>query len=232
MNTELVIAIASFIGTFLIYLACSRLYAKVPWPILHPVLSAVTVLVLLLVLLDIPYEMYMMGARWIDVLLGPAVVALAYPLYTQRRLLVRYWKSVLSAVFASLLAGLVSIYVFALLAGIERQVLMSLFPKSITTPVAIQVSATLEGIPSMTVAFVMTAGFTGAIVGPAVLRFARVRSEASKGLALGSASHGVGLTKAAELGERPLSMGSVAMTLSAIFGAGVIPFIIYLFTAR
>ncbi|AQQ54948.1 hypothetical protein B0X71_01365 [Planococcus lenghuensis] len=227
----MLIAIASLIGTILIYLACSRLYMKIPLPILHPVLSSVAVLVLLLIGLDVPYETYMAGARWIDALLGPAVVALAYPLYTQRKLLVRYWKSVLSAVFASLLAGLGSIYVFAVFAGIEQQVLMSLFPKSITTPVAIQVSATLEGIPSMTVAFVMTAGFTGAIIGPAVLQVARVRSEASKGLALGSASHGVGLTKAAELGDRPLSMGSVAMTLSAIFGAGVIPFIIYLFTA-
>lgn len=220
-------ATAALAGTLLVYWGATRLYSKIPWPFLHPVLTTSFAIVLLLVLFQIPYDEYMTGGKWIDALLGPGVVALAYPLYTQRRILIKYWQSIIWGVLASLLSGMVSIFVFAKLAGLEDVLLMSLFPKSITTPVAIQVSDVLAGIPSMTVAFVMTAGFTGAIAGPAVMKLMRIRSGMSTGIALGSASHGVGLAKAAENGELSLSMGSVAMTLTAVIGSGLVPFVVY-----
>ncbi|WP_088009619.1 LrgB family protein [Indiicoccus explosivorum] len=225
---ELIAALVSVAGTLFAYRISSRLYEKFPLPLFHPVLTTCLILVLALVMLNVPYAVYMLGGKWIDELLGPAVVALAYPLYTQRMLLLRHWKAVLSGVAVSLAAGLITIWLFARLTDTGHEILLSMLPKSITTPVAIGVSAAIGGIPSMTVAFVMTAGFTGAVIGPAVLKLAGVKSETAVGLALGSASHGIGLTKAAESGDRPLSMGSVAMTLSAIFGAGAIPSAVYI----
>ena len=122
-----------------------------------------------------------------------------------------------------------SILLFAKLFQFENEMIHSILPKSITTPVAIQLSSALGGIPSLTAAFVMIAGFSGVILGPIVMKYTRIQSPLSKGLALGSASHALGVAKSTEYGELSLSMASVSMTLSAIAGSVVGPlFILFL----
>ena len=114
---------------------------------------------------------------------------------------------------------MVSGLLFAELFGISRSLILSIIPKSITTPVAIQIASGIGGVPSMTVVFVMIAGFSGVILGPLLLKWIRIRSSLGKGIAFGSASHALGTSKAMEYGELTVSMSSVSMTLCAVLGS-------------
>lgn len=203
-----------------------RLYSRFPKAYLHPVLTSTTILIVLLLLLNIPYERYMLGGAWIEKLLGPCIVALAYPLYNQRELVRKHLTTILLSVSAGLATAMISVVLFAKLFKVENEIIYSILPKSITTPVAIQVSATIGGIPSLTAAFVMIAGFSGVILGPIVMKYVHIDSPLSKGLALGSAAHALGAAKSSEYGEVSLSMASVSMTLSAIAGSIVGPLIV------
>lgn len=171
----------------------------------------------------------MIGGKWINSLLGPAVVALAYPLYKQREMLIKYSIPIIGGVFVGLFAGMISGLVFAEVFGIDRSLILSIVPKSITTPVAIQIATGLGGVPSMTVVFVMIAGFSGVILGPLLLKWIRIKSSLGKGIALGSASHALGTSKAFEYGELTVSMSSVSMTLSAVLGSVFGPIVVWLF---
>lgn len=125
--------------------------------------------------------------------------------------------------------GMISGLIFAEAFGIDHDLLLSILPKSITTPVAIQIAAGLGGVPSMTVVFVMIAGFSGVILGPLVLKWLRIRSSLGQGIALGSASHALGTSKALEYGELAVSMSSVSMTLCAVLGSFFGPLVVWLF---
>ena len=101
-------------------------------------------------------------------------------------------------------------------------------PKSLTTPVAMQVSESIGGIPPLTAVLVMLAGFVGAIIGPLIIKYGKIESAIARGVAIGSASHGVGLTCLQDYGEKELSVGSLAMGLSAVVGAFICPLFVYL----
>lgn len=225
--SEALIAILIIITTVLIYLAMNRIYVLFSSPFLSPILTTVLVIIALLICFHIPYDTYLMGGKWINYLLGPAVVALAYPLYNQRKVLRKFLFPIVSGVAMGLLAGMMSGSLLALLFGVSKDMLLSLLPKSITTPVAMEVSSELGGIPAITVVLVVIAGFVGSLLGPAFLKWSNIHSDMGRGIALGSASHALGTSKAAEYGELSFSMGSVSMALTAIFGAiigSIIPF--------
>ncbi|WP_210470415.1 LrgB family protein [Sporosarcina sp. 6E9] len=212
----------------MLYLTMRYTYARFPIAVLHPVLTSTTIIILLLLVLNVSYDSYMVGGEWLEMFLGPSVVALAYPLYKQRIVVLKYRNAILLGVASGLLTAMGSILLFAKLFRFENEMIHSIIPKSITSPVAIQVSAALGGIPSLTAAFVMIAGFSGVILGPLVMKYTRIQSPLSKGLALGSASHALGVAKSTEYGELSLSMASVSMTLSAIAGSVVGPLFILL----
>ncbi|MFD0079325.1 MULTISPECIES: LrgB family protein [Priestia] len=207
----------------------AKVYVRFSYPILIPVLTTTIFVILLLLTFHVSYDEYMIGGKWINSLLGPAVVALAYPLYKQREMLVKYSVPIIGGVFVGLFAGMISGLVFAEVFGIDRSLILSIIPKSITTPVAIQIATGLGGVPSMTVVFVMIAGFSGVILGPLLLKWIRIKSSLGKGIALGSASHALGTSKAFEYGELTVSMSSVSMTLSAVLGSVFGPIVVWLF---
>ena len=213
------LAIVIIIFTFGLFMAMSRLYKWFPSSLLTPVLTTSVLIILILIIFQIPYETYLIGGKWINELLGPAVVALSFPLYKQRKLLVKHVIPILTGVISGLITGLISIILLALLFQMDHELILSLLPKSLTTPVAMAVSSELGGIPAITVVFVMIAGFSGAILGPALLSWLKIKSDMGKGIAFGSASHAIGTSKAFEYSELSFSMSSVAMALSAIFGA-------------
>lgn len=212
--------------TIILFFTMQRLYRRFPKAYLHPVLTSTTIIIALLLISGISYERYMLGGAWIEKLLGPCIVALAYPLYNQRKLVMKHRTTILLSVSAGLATAMISVVIFANLFKVENEIIYSILPKSITTPVAIQVSATIGGIPSLTAVFVMIAGFSGVIIGPIVMKYVRIDSPIGKGLALGSASHALGAAKSSEYGELSLSMASVSMTLSAIAGSIVGPLIV------
>lgn len=222
----LMVVIASL--TVILFLGMRKLYIRYPNTFLNPVLTSTAIIVLFLIVFNVSYDNYMLGGKWIDALVGPCVVALAYPLYNQRDVLLKYRNAILLGISTGLITAMGSVILFAKLFRFEDVIIYSLLPKSITIPVAIQISAALDGIPSLTAAFVMIAGFSGIIVGPIVLNYMGIHSPLGKGLALGSASHGLGVAKSTEYGELAISMASVSMSLSAIAGSIVGPILVWL----
>lgn len=226
---QTVYAIMMILLTVGVFLLMKRLYKRFPFPLLIPVLTSTILIIVVLLVFHISYEGYMVGGKWINAFLGPAVVSLAFPLYKQRKILVTYMFPILSGVFAGIVTAMGSGILFAKIIGVDRSLILSLIPKSITTPVAIEVSSAIAGVPSITVVFVMIAGFTGVIIGPTIFKRARIRSSLGRGIAFGSASHAIGTSKAFEYGELAVSMSSVAMTLSAIVGSVLGPLLVWLF---
>lgn len=227
---ELFLLAGLFAGlTTIAYLFFNSLYVKYRWTLLTPVLTTTVALIAILLAFDIPYSRYMLGGQWIGALLGPAVVALAVPLYKQRSLLVRNLWPVAAGVTAGALAGMLSGALLAKLLRFSNEMVMTILPKSITTPVAMQLAEGLGGIPSLAAVFVMIAGFTGLIIGPGLLKVLGVDSPIGRGIGLGSSAHGLGTAKAFEYGIEDASMSSVAMTLSAVVGSFLGPVIVWLF---
>lgn len=226
---KVLIAIFFIVITVLIFLLLNKLYNRFSNPFLLPILTTTIVMVSILSIFDISYNTYMIGGDWINQLLGPAVVALAFPLYKQRKVLMNHIYVILGGVFLGIAAGMFSGFLFGKLIGVTDELAVSILPKSLTTPVAVQISEELGGIPALTAVFVMIAGLTGAILGPLILKLFRITNPVSKGIAMGSASHAIGTSKAFEFGELTFSMSSVSMTLSAIFGSVLGPIFMHLF---
>jgi predicted murein hydrolase (TIGR00659 family) len=229
MIQQVLIPLVMIIMTVGIYLIMSRIYSRFSWPFLLPVLTTTILMVVLLIGVHISYDTYMKGGKWINFLLRPSVVALAYPLYKQRFVLKKYMVPILVGVSVGMMTGMLSGLFFGRFFHFDRSLVLSMLPKSFTMPVAIQITASIGGISSMTIICVMVAGLTGAIVGPVILKWLRIKSVLGKGIALGSASHVLGITKASEFGELAVSIGSVAMILSALLGSIVAPYITMFF---
>jgi len=206
-----------------------KLHRKYPYPYLLPILTTTIVIVAALLIFDIPFSDYMEGGKYIQHLLGPAVVALAYPLYNQRKLIMKFKYTILSGILIAMMSGLISVFAMLKLFKMDTDLILTSLPKSLTTPVAMQVSETIGGIAPLTAVFVMVAGFTGALFGPAVYKYSKVTSSIGRGISMGSASHGVGISKLKDYGEEDLSIGSLSMGLSAVIGAIICPIFVFLF---
>nr|WP_316047277.1 LrgB family protein [Planococcus glaciei] len=132
-------------------------------------------------------------------------------------------------VTAGSIVGLLSGSLLTKLFGFSAEMVLTMLPKSITTPVAMQMAEAFGGIPSLAAVYVMVAGFTGILVGPWLLKTLRIDSSIGRGIGLGSSAHGLGTAKAFEYGPEEASMSSVAMTLSAVVGSFLGPVIVWLF---
>ena len=229
MIQQMLTALIIISFTIIVFLFMKKLYITYPLTLLTPILTSTIVIVIALNLVGISYETYMIGGYWMNQLLGPAIVGLAYPLYSQRKILADYKYVIASGVFCGVLAGMASGLLLALAAGINEQIIYSILPKSFTTPIAIELSSQAGGIPSLTAIFVMFAGLSGAVLGPQFLRLIKVTSPASIGIAMGCASHAIGTSKTAELGQTAFSMSSVSMTLSAVMGSFLSPIFLQLY---
>lgn len=222
-------AVISIISTVIIFLLMMKLHKRFPYPIFMPILTSTIIMLAGLLLLNIPYDVYMEGGRYLQHLLGPAVVALAYPLYNQWEMVMKYKYTILSGILIAMVNGLISIYALLVIFKIDKELILTALPKSITTPVAMQVSESIGGIPPLTAVLVMIAGFTGALLAAVMFKIGRIESPISRGIAMGSASHGVGTAKLVDYGELDLSIGSLSLGLSAVIGAVVCPIFAFLF---
>jgi len=217
------IAFMMIIGTIVLFYAMTIVYKRFTYPLLIPIFSTTVLIVTILVISNIPYDTYMSGGQWINELLGPAVVSMAYPLYIHKEKIYKFKVPILLSVLSALFSGLISIIILSKLLSFEEHILLSLLPKSITSPVAIPISEAIGGISTLTAVFVIFAGLVGAILGPTIFKVCRIDKAISRGISMGSASHGIGVSRLGEYGEETLTMGSVSMTLSAILGAFICP---------
>lgn len=194
-------------------------------PMLNPVLLAVIIVVGFLLASGASYQDYFDGAKFVHFLLGPATVAIAIPLYRQFE---RVRRSAL-AIIASILAGSVTAIASAIgighLLNGSADALISLAPKSVTAPVAMGISEQLGGLPSLTAVLVIATGILGAMIGPYVLNILGIKDWAARGLAIGTASHGIGTARALQVNEIAGAFAGLAMGLNALATALLLPLI-------
>jgi len=217
-------------ATLLAYSLAYRLYELAgKRPLLHPVVIAVALLIGFLVFADIHYRDYFAGAQFVHFLLGPATVALAVPLYRQLPKLRRLWAPILiTIVFGVSLAALSSVGI-AWLLGADLETLRSLAPKSVTAPVAMGISAQLGGLPSLTAVLVVLTGILGAVIGNRLFSWMRCQDDSVKGVAMGITAHGMGTARAFQLSREMGAFSGLAMALSALISAFLVPVLMGLF---
>lgn len=212
--------------TLVAFQAASWIYEKANKnPLLNPVLLSVIAVVIMLVMSGTAYEDYFKGAQFVHFLLGPATVALAIPLYRQFDKVRASALAVLSSVLAGSLTAILTALAIGSLLGASSDTLLSLAPKSVTAPVAMGISEQLGGLPSLTAVLVILTGITGAVLGPVVLNIIGVKDWAARGLAMGTASHGIATARALQVNEVAGAFAGLAMGLNALATAILLPLI-------
>lgn len=183
----------------------------------------VMMLVILLLSSKIPYDEYFMGNAPLNNLLGVSIVALAVPLYEQLHQISRHWKSILFiTLFASLFAML-SGAMLALLLGATPEMVATILPKSVTTPIAMAISESLGGIPSIAAVGVLIAGLQGSVFGLLVLRKLKTKQAEARGLAIGAVSHALGTVACMENDPKAGGYSSIALVLCGILTSILAP---------
>ena len=190
---------------------------------LHPFLISVPVVISTLKVTDIPCSFYMESNVVIDFFLGPCVVALGLLLYDHREIIRRNLVGILSAVTVGSVVGVACVYAMCRLFKMDDVFLMSLEPKSVTAPIAMEISSYLGGDQSLTAVSVVICGFIGAVLGPFLLRLFRIQSPIAKGLAMGTSSHGLGTARAIEMGAIEGAVSGLAIALTGVMTAIIIP---------
>ena len=208
-----------------VYLAALALYKKTHISLLHPLITSILVIILILNLLGVQYESFQKGSHLINFLLGPSVVALGYVLFEQIQYLKGNVVSILTAVFVGAIVGIVSVILIGKWMGADQTLIATLQPKSVTTPIAMGISEKAGGIPSLTAVVVVVVGIFGSIVGPLVMKVLGIESRIAKGLALGASSHGVGTSVAIQIGAVEGALSGLAIGLMGIMTAILVPVI-------
>lgn len=221
-------AFSIFITVTVFYFA-QRVYQKFKYFWLNPVLLSIVFLILYLRATGIPYETYFGGSRIISFFLGSSVVALGVPLYLQLEEIKKRGVSILISIFVGSISGIVSAAGLAFLLGASKEVIISIAPKSVTTPIAMGISEKLGGIPSLTAAIVIATGVLGAVIGPTFLRLVGVKKGIPFGLAMGAASHGIGTARAIEEGDIEGATSGLAICINGVVTAILTPIFIKLF---
>jgi predicted murein hydrolase (TIGR00659 family) len=212
------------VGTYALAAAFYRRSGNFPFA--HPVLVSVVAIVALLRATHVSYARYFEGAQFVHFLLGPATVALALPLYHNLGRVRRSLLPIVAAIAAGSFVAMLSGMWIARSLGAGTDVVLSIAPKSVTTPVAMAISEQLGGLPSLTAALVILTGITGAVLAAPLFAFARIRDERARGLALGTAAHGIGTARALQESHTAGAFAGLAMGVNALISAVVLPWLV------
>jgi predicted murein hydrolase (TIGR00659 family) len=200
--------------TLMLYWASLHIHERYPWA--NPLVCASITLVILLYVLHVPYAHYRIGGDLFAYLLGPATVALGVPMFKQAQKLKGSLRPLFLVVLAGSIVGMATAGFVAWICGAPREVIMSAIPKSVTTPIAVEVSKQLHGDPRITAALVLISGLLGSIVGPEVLRLASIIHEHAVGSAIGTSSHALGTATLIRRSEVQGSVSSLAMAMAGV----------------
>lgn len=205
------------------YYIGTLLYRRLRTAWVHPVAVGLVLVISCLLLLDIDYATFKQGAAFLDFLLGPTVVALGYLLYEQMAHLRGRETVILAATLIGGLVGITSVIALGCLFGLDQALILSLQPKSATMPIALPLSEQSGGVPSITAIVVFLTGITGSMVGPWLMKKCHITNPIARGLALGSASHGIGTSRAVELGALEGAVSGLAIGLTGVTLSLLIP---------
>lgn len=212
--------------TFGFYLGAQLLQRRTGIRLLNPILLSIAAMICFLMMCDIDYGTYRAGGDYIDFWLKPAVVALGVPLYKQLSTIRRQLLPLLLSELAGCVAGVVSVVLLAELFGASREVVISLAPKAVTTPIAMEISQAVGGIPPLTAAVVVATGIFGSMAGFRIVKMSHIHSPIAGGLSIGTASHAVGTAAAMEVSERYGAFSSIGLTLNGVLTALLAPLIL------
>lgn len=201
------------------------LYRKTNLPIFNPLLIAIILVIGFLLVFHISFKTYNDGARFINLFLAPSTVVLAVPLYKQIDRLKENAIPIFVGIICGSGGGIISILLLSHFVGLDKKMIASLMAKSVTTPIAISVTAELHGLVPVTVLAVITTGIIGAIIQPFITKIFRIKNKIAVGLCLGTSSHAVGTTKALEIGETEGAMSSLAIGVNGIITVILAPII-------
>jgi len=215
-------------ATLVVYLGAAQAYVRLghaPWA--NPVLWSVLLLSAGLLLGGVPYPVYFSGAQFIHFLLGPAVVALGWPLWQRRQVVRRNWGRLLTASVAGAVAASGSAFALGWAAGLPLDVLLSLVPKSVTAPVAMGIADKIGGVPALAAAFAVLTGLVGALSAKYLYAMLRVPETTegwvARGFALGTSSHGIGAARALQVNAEAGAYAGLALGLQVLLQALAIP---------
>lgn len=202
---------------------------KTKFILFNPLLLSIIFVMAFLILFKIDYSLYEKGGSLINSFLGPATVILAVPLYKQLDNLKKHALPILVGISIGSLIGIISVVISSLLLGLNLDIIASLIPKSVTTPIGIEVSNQLGGIVPITVLSIIITGIIGAIIAPIVFKLFNIKDSIAQGIALGTSSHAIGTTRALELGEIEGAMSSLSIGIAGIITVFLSPIIFQVF---
>lgn len=211
--------------TLAVFFAARRLGRWFKTPLLNPLLVSMVIIIPVLLVTHTAYEHYFAGSKVLNDLLQPAVVALAFPLYEQLHQIRARWKSIITICFIGSMVAMISGTAIALLMGATPQIAASVLPKSVTTPIAMAVGGSIGGIPAISAVCVIFVGILGAVFGHTLLNGMRISTKASRGLAMGTASHALGTARCAELDYQEGAFSSLALVICGIITSLIAPFL-------
>ncbi len=212
--------------TLIVFVLAKKLQIKYKSPLLNPILISIVFVIVFLLFTDTPYQDYKQNTQVISFWLAPSVIALGYALYSFLEEIKADFKRIILSMFAGSFTGIVSVFMTAYFFGASKATMISLAPKSVTTPIAIEISKQMNGIPSLTVAFVIVVGVLGAIFGQAYLKLIGVNDSKSVGLSLGATAHALGTASISEKGPDFSAFGGLGMALNGVMTAIIAPWLI------
>ncbi len=209
--------------TLLAYQAGLWIRRKTKTPLASPMLAAVALIIICLLALGVPVEAYTAQVRPLQILLTPATVALAIPLYKQLALLRRHPVAILGGIGAGTLTALASVWALSRLFGLSQAQYITLLPKSITTAIGMGLSEKMGGMATITVLAIAITGICGNMLAETLCRLFGIKDPMAQGLAIGTSAHALGTAKAMELGAVQGAMGSLAIVVAGVMTVVLVP---------
>ncbi|MCW8469695.1 LrgB family protein [Fluoribacter gormanii] len=210
------------------YYIAKKLHRRWEFWWLMPLVLTPILIASLVLLFHENYQDYFRGTKWLIQLIGPVTVAFAIPIYEKRALIREHWPVLLIGVFAGSFTAILSSWALAMLVGLDKSIQLSLLPRSISTPFALEASHGIGGIPELTAIFVMITGISGAIIGDLILKHLSFRSPLARGALFGAAAHAAGTAQAHKIGHTEGAIACLVMILVGLLNVLLLPLICHL----
>lgn len=197
---------------------------KFKTPLLNPIITAIVIIIAFMKLTGFTAEDYASGGDIINMMLAPTTAALAYSIYKQIDVLKKYFVPVVVGCTAGAIASMASVYFLCHAFGLADELTAALIPKSVTTPIALEICNRFDGLQVVTIIAVMITGIFGAVAAPLLIKLFRIKHPVAAGTAIGACSHAVGTTKAITIGEIQGAMSGVAIGISGLISVVIAVF--------
>lgn len=217
-------------ATMVSYVIGDRIYVRFGRnPLLNPVATSVALLIAMLMVTDTDYRSYFDGAQFVHFMLGPAVVALAVPLYRNFAEVKRTLLPMACALLAGVVTAIVSAAGIALALGASPETVASIAPKSVTSPIAMGIASEIGGLPSLTAGFVIITGIFGAMIATPLFNAMGLKDWRARGFGIGVAAHGLGTARAFQVNPLAGTFAAIALGLNGVATAILVPLLVALF---